>query len=61
MTPSPNDRQNSGISMREKQEATELLSDALRVLDGYSWLAVTANPVLRIRAAMAILDMKEMS
>ena len=56
MTPSPKDRQNSGISMLEKEQAQGHLQRALDdVVRGVGIKSV----VWEIRTAMAILGMEE--
>jgi hypothetical protein len=56
MTPSPKDRQNSGISMLEKEQAEALLNKAIRGIQ----CNFGAPPVLeQIRAAMRLLGMWE--
>ena len=54
MTPSSKDRQNSGISMAEKQLAEEHLTTALRAVSRYT---ASAPEQWEIRTAMAILGM----
>jgi hypothetical protein len=54
--PSPKDRQNSGISILEKEQAAELLNNAIKSV----YANIGPSPVLvQIRSAMVILGMKE--
>jgi len=56
VNPSPKDRQNSGISMLEKEQAAKHLDTAIRNLMNVARLG-PMPAVEEIRTAMAILDM----